>query len=789
MLCRGVDAVTAALEYRIAVVQAPAGWGKTTAVRAALAEVPHMWRDAATMNLEEPASPGSLVVVDDLQAAPGGAAGVCAIAAMADRFTSTRWVFVSRQPAGLPISAWIARGEAGAPVGLRDLSLSAREIRQAAKSRGLRVDEAAMRFLAGVAGGWPVAVTFALSALERSPSDLPRAAATTQRLLSAYVAADMFAGLDDDRLDLLSQCALLGAFDEALLTAVGREEASADLQWLAGAAVPFYEEKNRVSLHPAFAPFAIARIPAKERRSRALGAAAALRAAGLIGRAFDLVREHAPDAALAQLRQEGLALLDAGCWDGVEGAVRALPHAMRRDDPIVLCIRADLEAHAGAPLRANLLYERATNRASSPAVGAAVGRRRALHYLNQGKAEALDAIRPALDVGSDIERTDARGIYAMTLAFAGDFDAARREGLRAVASATELDDEALLARSMHRMSYVEYQTGNIPDAEKHAREAARLAERAGAWFHFFCAQTILYSTAVGARDDHDAALRHARRMARAAERMGNRRQRLFALGAEYILEVERGRRERALAIESEMSPRAIREQLDCLVAFATRLSWDGDFSKGYRSLAMLDDRVLDASERRHWNAALAMFAAFAGEERNASLRLRACGTVSSSGALENAMSNVIADCFAALAQIVLGHAGAAVRRLPRDAPTSQTRALASFARDLAALGPSLGTGTAARALQRLRAEHQEGLADAVAAALAARYDGSGTTLTQAETRVLAELARGRSAKAIAEKHARSIHTIRNQIKAAMRKLGASGSLEAIARARRLGLLR
>ena len=324
MLCRGVDAVTAALEYRIAVVQAPAGWGKTTAVRSALAEAPHVWRDAATMNLEEAASPGSLVVVDGLQDAPGGATGVGAIAAMAERCAHARWVLVSRQAAGLPIAAWIAGGEAGAPVGLRDLSLCEREIRQAAKRRGLRVGEGAMRFLAGAAGGWPVALTFALAALERSQSDLSHARATTQRLLSAYVAAEIFETLDDDRLDLLSECALLGAFDEALLRAVGREDATEDLRWLAGSAVPFCEEANRVALHPIFAPLAIARIPAKERRARALGAAAALQAAGCIARAFELVREYAPDAVLAQLHAGGFALLDAGCWDfGGSGRPRA----------------------------------------------------------------------------------------------------------------------------------------------------------------------------------------------------------------------------------------------------------------------------------------------------------------------------------------------------------------------------------------------------------------------------------------------------------------------------------
>ena len=353
----------------------------------------------------------------------------------------------------------------------------------------------------------------------------------------------------------------------------------------------------------------IAQLPAAQRRSRALRAAAALRASGLVGRAFDLRRRYAPDLVLAELHAEGFGLLDAGCRQSVEEAVRALPQATRRDDAIVVCLRAELEAQAGAVERAAVLYERASQIATTPEVRARIGRHRALHYLNQGKLEALDVILPALHEGTEIERIDARGIYAMAQALAGRLDDARREARDAVALATDLDDEPLLARSLQRMSYVEYQAGNMPDAEKSAREAARLAHRLGAWFHFICAHSTLYAVAIGSHDDHDAALWHAQQIAWAAERTGDRRHRLYALSAQYTLEVERGRRERALALESEMPLHSgFRDELDCCIALATRLSWNGEFSEGYRILATLDDRVADPSERRLWNAALAMFA-------------------------------------------------------------------------------------------------------------------------------------------------------------------------------------
>ena len=111
------------MEYRVAVVQAAAGWGKTTSVRAAVAGIAHVWYDAATMGCDEltaMASSGDrLIVVDNVHAIVAGGKGFDTIAKLIDRFTGTRWVLISRRPVGLALATWIAKGEASAPVGLR----------------------------------------------------------------------------------------------------------------------------------------------------------------------------------------------------------------------------------------------------------------------------------------------------------------------------------------------------------------------------------------------------------------------------------------------------------------------------------------------------------------------------------------------------------------------------------------------------------------------------------------------------------------------------------------------
>ncbi|HTA38720.1 MAG TPA: LuxR C-terminal-related transcriptional regulator [Candidatus Acidoferrales bacterium] len=502
------------------------------------------------------------------------------------------------------------------------------------------------------------------------------------------------------------------------------------------------------------------------------------------------MRTHAPAQVLEELRTTGFALLEAGCWSQVENALRSLPQAVRRDDAIVVCLRAQLEAQAGALTRANDLFERACRVAQTTQERAAVSRERAVHCLNQGDTAALAAIEPALDAGSEIDRIDASGIHAMALALTGSFEPARDEIRVALDGARAIDDEHLLARTLHRASYVEYQGGDVGAAQRLARDSAHLAHGIGAWFHFLCAHSIMYGAAAS-NDDHAAALWHAQQMGFAAERTLDRRHRLYAASAQYVLEVERGRIDRALALESSMPTHSsgFRDELDVHIALAIRKSWDGAFFEGYRQLAALDDRVVDPSERKLLHAALAMFAALGGDERGAAAHLRRYGKPADAVARENAHGNAQGACYAAIAQVLLGHPGRAVRWLPHRAPTAQTRALTTFVREIAELGPSLGRATGSEALRRLRLAGQEGVAQALDAALSARGPQEpAIELTAAERRVLTKIALGMPADAIAREYDRSIHTVRNQIKSVTRKLGASGSIEAVARAKRLGLI-
>lgn len=789
-----VRAIAAAMKSRIAVVSAAAGWGKSTAVRKALHDTEYLWLDVSRKGSIDELSAatdwgGRVVVVDGAHLLYDDALEVLLNATM--RFPSARWILIARSTGRLPIARWIGSGDAGAPVMHEDLALPLPEIVAAARELGVRTDDAAMQFVQTVSGGWPTAVRFGLVALDRWSNDLLRANAMANALLRDYVLSEILPMLAPRQRDLLFEVAMMGTIDEALLAANGSEDAASDFKQLRAAPVPWLSAGDGLALQSAFQRTVLGEIPQSERRSRALQAAAVLQSRGDLRQAFDLVRQYAPEKTRAELRSHGLALLEAGQWDEVEAAIRTLSTRERRDDPIILCLRAEIEAQAGGSHQARVLFERAALLAKGRPVAASVLRRRAIYLINQGSVDALDAIRPVLNIGTKAERVEALGVFATAFALAGKADEARLHGRRAVDEATEMDDEPLMTRCLQRMSYIEYQAGDIAQAERYALETARLAHKVGAWSHFVCAHTILYASATGARDDHAAALWHAQQISLGAQHTRDRRHKLYALGAQYVLEVERGNHDRAIAIESQMPlySSGWGPEFDVCLARCVRRSWDGEFEQALGQLDRLGECVADPSTGRLWNAARAMFAAFAGRDRVAFAHLRACGKAPSSSARESEIRNARADCYAAVAQVFLKHPEAAIRRLPCDPSTSQLRALTAFVRELGALGSSLDRNSVSIALDRLRAGGQGGFALAATAALAARTrDDDTVSLTAAELRVLADMARGRTAKGIAFDHGRSTHTIRNQIKAVIKKLDASGSIEAVARARRFGLI-
>jgi DNA-binding CsgD family transcriptional regulator len=132
-----------------------------------------------------------------------------------------------------------------------------------------------------------------------------------------------------------------------------------------------------------------------------------------------------------------------------------------------------------------------------------------------------------------------------------------------------------------------------------------------------------------------------------------------------------------------------------------------------------------------------------------------------------------------MAEVLLGRATASSSRLQAEARTAFGDAFVGAARRFAVHRDIAGYAETMRVA---------GLAGIAMMAEACGLDRERTPLSRTELSVLSYLASGMDAPRIANLTGRSIHTIKNQRRSIIGKLGAGNTIEAVAIARRLGLL-
>src|SRR6185437_10002129 len=141
-----VQRLREAAAYRVAVVLAPAGYGKSIALGQLLEAIGSHWRVdvgmqmptarfAAELSAALDAGAGT-IAVDGLDAQDPEAA----VAVLVDRIeqtkTGTHWIVASRSALGLPIGTWLAYRDCELIVGSADLKYSRDEIVDAALRLG-----------------------------------------------------------------------------------------------------------------------------------------------------------------------------------------------------------------------------------------------------------------------------------------------------------------------------------------------------------------------------------------------------------------------------------------------------------------------------------------------------------------------------------------------------------------------------------------------------------------------------------------------------------------------------
>ncbi|NNN00176.1 MAG: hypothetical protein HKL91_10300, partial [Candidatus Eremiobacteraeota bacterium] len=817
--------------FRIARIQAGAGWGKSTAARAActgrsvrwievrdapaesgalaflLADAFAISRVALAKLLKEARNDDDvralvewfcahrldlepLLAIDDLHLLVEDHLSMALLAALIERLHEARWLLISRRALPMPWGDWLASGDASLAVVADDLALEPEEARALLAQQAPHLDEGALRAALSLADGWPIVLRFAQRAAERA-SDLIALQAMTREMAFAYLAEQFTSESPQQWRELALIAAFAHWIDAPLLERCGVANPHAAMRWLRESAFPIHDAPTRISLHDLATEAIVRSATAQERSGILLRLIAALAECERAGEALDLARTYAPERIDALLAKEGFGLLDAGRWESVEQALHAVSLDRRRADPMLLGVRAALEAFHGNVDRSEKLYIAAIRACSDPEFHSALSRRLSLLYINLARPEALAIISPVIDEGSAMSRADARSIHALALVVTGNIEEAWREVCAALDDVSIEGEEALVARVSMRAAWVAFHCDLPADAERIAMRALEMARRLGddaLQAHVF---SILCSISVTFHDDLSNAFQYASEMEACAERDGNFPLRAHAQRLCYSIAVECGQIERAEQVVLRIEPGGQLYRNDFFYAFATatRLGWDRHFSDAARRLASCIGEIHNASEARALVATTAMFQAFAGDRDEAVATIERVKSAPPRTAAIDRNFDIVARTHLAIAEIFVGRPSLALRHLPQRVARAWDRALCETARSIALASPAHAENERHAALAALEAAGRHGFARLLRAALGTLQPrlpavAGSPTLTEAEMEILRALDRGLSPKQIAETSGRSVATVRAHLRSIFRKLDASNRIEALAVAKR-----
>ena len=367
----------------------------------------------------------------------------------------------------------------------------------------------------------------------------------------------------------------------------------------------------------------------------------------------------------------------------------------------------------------------------------------------------------------------------------GDMDGSRELAADAEGGLADEADPTVRARVHQRLAVAAFARTEPEEALRHAAAAIALARTHRAYRTAAIAHMVAYITHVSITGDVSSALRSAREMAADADLAGDRSYRAAGLVAVYELQVELADDAGVAAtlelLRATPLPEQYAERFASRVADAMTQAARGDYAAARNVFVVLaDEDGRSPGERALCRSLAALCNLAVGDEEAArKLSRRAIG----GSARPPAGLPAYELRYRRLARAI----GCATCLLLGDAVRADRRADAMLLRadtDVAGL-VGAGRGVKAAAISP-KVRGYARLIEAVYA-LRSAVVGAGP-LTATEIEIFRRLDAGFNAPQIADALGRSPYTIRTHVRNGIEKLHARGRLDALARARRLGLL-
>jgi DNA-binding CsgD family transcriptional regulator len=688
--------------------------------------------------------PRSLVVVDDIQRLDAEGARLVELLVEAE---DARLILVGRSMAAFPVGSWMSRGLIGMPFGPDTLALRTEQVLEILNHPNAGVLAST---IVSTLGGWPIAASLAASLLRRGcEPDLVLAQ------LGDGIATVTAGSLDDlappERSELIA-AALRGSH--------GIAPTASQLRLARRLGFP----ESASGLHEIVVSSLLKGVSAAERAAIAEG----IQLAGAD-----------PAAVLALLAAEAPHTLRDRAWDLLTplydrydraGLERLAVHA-NAPAPARAAARCFVLTFASQYDEAAAVAESVLSEAAARAPSTAVRLARSMAYTSRGSRAttiltALDSDDPAVAVHRDCLLGNLLG---------------ERERLSAaMQAAVRSGDPLLVAHSAIYGALIAARNNALDEAEGLAGRAEDAARAGASVLLEVRALKIRYAIAT-LRANIDLAAVHAGRLITLQELVGDPSERASDLVAAFEIEVLAGRAARAAAYDE-----AIRRMGPDWLGMETYAvcrsivdAWSGQLLPGADRLAAFASAA-PAHMQRLPLAVGAFLACAGGATERASDLLRQYGACTSQPGDPFATAHFeMAASFAAMTDVLLGRPVAASARLAPQPTTAIGEVFVGAARRFAARQDIASYAEALRAA---------GFGGVAMMADACGLERQRTPLSRAELSVLSYLASGMDAPRIASLTGRSVHTIKNQRRSIIGKLGAGNTLEAVAIARRLGLL-
>jgi ATP/maltotriose-dependent transcriptional regulator MalT len=725
---------------------------------------------------------------------------------------SLRWIAAARTASDLPVATWMAYEITEGPIDEAVLAFDLDEARAFAAESGIAsatVDE-----LHAVTQGWPTAFALAVRGSMR-PEQMRDVAGDSRHRVFEYLAEQIFAGIGERERALLLATCVLPQIDLEVASALIGEDAR-ELFDRVRERVPLIsaESSSVFRYHELFRNFLEYQLRRNDPAAFQKALADAADVLERLGRHADALsaaaRAGADQTVERLLERAGFDLLERGEAEAVRAGVALLVRDACADNPVVLSLRAGLEAHDGELARAIVLFRRSIDDAREPNEALRLTHRFARELTKRNDPShrdllakllvVLETVTAVAGVEPDLEASIC-GTLSLAHLMLDRGEAARSWIRRALATVERSENVELRASIYHQAAYVTYIEGDVPASTKLAQTATRLATEHRLFSLAARTYSLRYGIAMGADDAPDKALEHLSAMLECAQRAGDRFLEIQALSATADIVAERGDEPELRRIEGVIAQRdeGLAVQTTSLVpAVALRAAWRGDFQAAHDLVAesALDQPSLLRQARR-WSE-VALYAGAAGLRDPAlaaiSNALHAARS-SESRRLEDRRRYAFTLAWCALASVVIGHTATAngllleLERMRREF-SPRTRALVEAVRAIELEAEIGSREPAAQALAKLRAIGYGGYARLFEVLPVDRGEvrSSIAQLTKAEIQVLRALARGGSSSKVAADLSRSVNTVNVHVKSIMRKLGCATRYEALAVAREHGLI-